>query len=34
MESYKIRMLENKVLRRIFGLEREGVRKDCAKMHV
>jgi hypothetical protein len=29
MESCKIRVFGNRVLRGIFGPEREGVRKDC-----
>jgi hypothetical protein len=32
MESYKIRVFGNRVLRRIFRPEKEGVRKDCAKV--
>jgi hypothetical protein len=32
-EEYRLRVFENRVLRRIFGLKRDEVTGECRKLH-
>jgi hypothetical protein len=33
MEKHRLRVFENRMLRKIFGLERNGVTGECRKLH-